>query len=242
MSKLALSLLCVVLAAAPGYSQWQIGLQGGVARNQLSTETAYFTYTRYLPQTGLHIGVPVRYAIADWVAIRTGAELTEKNYRQERTGFFDGLYQNTRNRYLTLPLGVEFSFGVKRWKGYCGFGGYAAYWTDSRIQGRGVSVFASPEDQPADGDQYTSISQLAPVSAFRENYVFDRRKDRRFEAGWTTSAGVRYAFPACQVFLEAQYRYSLTDQQKNYMLLQIPRYNQTILLTTGVLFHLSASH
>lgn len=78
--------------------------------------------------------------------------------------------------------------------------------------------------------------------AYNESHTFDERKDRRLELGWLTGLGISYQLARYTLFIEGRYSQSFLDQQKNYMLNQIPRYNQTYMAQIGCLFLLRNPH
>jgi len=84
----------------------------------------------------------------------------------------------------------------------------------------------------------TTFNYNVPYS-YNEKYTFDTRRDNRIEAGWLAGAGVSYLFAnKYNVFAEGRYMQAITDQQKNYMINQVPRYNQTYAVNIGCMMRI----
>jgi hypothetical protein len=85
-----------------------------------------------------------------------------------------------------------------------------------------------------------------PKTLFEENkpynynqpYEFNSTRDNRFEFGWLLGIGVSYDAKMYKLFIEGRLTQSMTDQQKKYMINQVPRYNQTYILSVGWLWRL----
>ncbi len=222
-----------VLAALPVQAQFSAGLDAGFNKNYLITNNANRAFTNYKPLNGFSIGVPVQYKLADWFAVAAEPSLIRKNYRQERSDFFTGVYQNTRNTYIQLPVMAHFMFGGEKLKGFLNTGVYASYWASSHVNGVMPNIL-----DVNDGTGSSKIYDYENPYSFNEKYSFDKRKDNRFEAGWVAGLGLSYSVnERYEVFTEGRLLYGFTDQQKKYMTNQIPRYNTTYGLNAGVLIH-----
>jgi len=240
MIKPAYLLLLLALAAArPLKAQLYLGVEGGWNKNHLTTGNASQSFTDYKDRSGFLAGIPVLYRIRDWLAVQADPSYLQKNYRIERTGFFNGVYQNNTNGYLQLPLMAQLSFGGRQLRGFVNLGGYGAYWLSAHVRGTEPSVL-----NPVD----TAYQTVNPVSVYGENYPysydekysFDSRRDRRMEWGVLAGLGISYEWKATWLFfVEGRYTRALTDQQKAYQLNQTPRYNDTYGLLAGCLFRLN---
>jgi len=222
------ALLCVTRAEGQLY----IGIEGGANRNYLVTNTSDKPFFDYEPSYGYSFGLPVRYAFPSlsWFGgIQAVPTFVQKNYRMQRSGYYEPMYQQTDNNYLQLPLMAQFRFGgqinkTQSLHGILNLGGYGAYWMNSHIKGRALS--------PMDPSNYQS---------FDEAYEFQDEKDNRFEWGGLAGVGLQY-MPNKKFVITAEGRYtpSFTDQQKAYMENQTPRYNDTYSLLLGVQYNWSA--
>ncbi len=236
--KCLLLCLCIIAGTLASRAQFSIGLEAGYNKNYLYTNTGFRAFTKYESVGGFNIGVPVRYTLNNWFAIQADPQYIRKNYKIVRTNFFDGIYQNNTNSYLQLPLMAHFSFGGQKIKGFLNLGAYAGYWASARIKGTQIDAFSKGYDVP-DDFQPKTILDLEPGYSYNEKYEFDKRRDRRIELGLVGGTGVSYQLkPRYELFAEVRYYHALTDQQKNYMINQIPRYNETYTVQVGCLYRL----
>ena len=227
--------LCFYSVPLCADAQFSIGIESGINKNYLITNNANQNFTNYKPLNSYTVGIPIQYKINSWFAVATDPTFIQKNYRQERSTFYTGVYQNNLNSYIQLPLMAHFMFGEGRLKGFFNGGIFGSYWVAGKVKGQLANIL-DPVDNPTESG---SIFNYLNSSNYSEKYSFDKTKDNRFEVGWVAGAGVSYDItPALQVFSEARYLYSFTDQQKQYMKSQVPRYNSTYGINVGLLFSL----
>jgi hypothetical protein len=91
---------------------------------------------------------------------------------------------------------------------------------------------------------HSSFLQIDSAFNFNQTYTFDNHRDNRVALGVFGGAGIEYLPPRpkhpdqlsrWRFFVKAQFYYDLTDQQKQYMFGQTPRYNLTELLAAGIM-------
>ena len=212
------------------HAQVYVGIEAGANRNYLVTNTSDKPFFDYQPSNGFSVGVPIRYAFPklSWFGgIQAVPSLVQKNYRIQRTGYYEPMYQQTTNTYLELPVMAQFRFGghinkTQSLYGMLNLGGYGGYWIMGDVEGRALS--------PMDPVNYQS---------YDEKYAFSTEKDRRFELGGLAGIGIQYMPNKKYVFsVEGRYTPSFTDQQKAYSENQVPRYNDTYSLMVGVQYQL----
>jgi hypothetical protein len=200
-----------------------IGISSGYTHNHLSTSVSYRPFTTYENKGGFAVGLPVVYHVTDWFGVQTEFSVLQKNYKWTRPDYYflnSIPYQNTINTYVQFPLIARFSFGEKELRGFCALGGFTGYWASGRIEGEGLNL------------------NYLPYS-YDKKYTFDKRRDNRLEYGFLVGFGLEYAYKnICNFTLEGRYYYSTSDLQKNYMLQQNPRYNDTYVIQASVLFGL----
>ena len=214
--------LLTLLASLKASAQWSIGLNGGYARNILTTSQEYADEQRYEPHNGFTIGIPVQYDFRPWFGLRAELSFVQKGQSSYRTGYYEGIYTDTRNNYLQLPVIAHFSFGGERLRGFLHLGGYVGYWLSSHRQGVTAVLMGS---NPETGDLPYPFDEKVP---------FDSRRDNRFEAGLAGGIGLYYRItPRIRIEAEGRCYYALTDMQKNYMKFLIPRYNTTFTTQIG---------
>ena len=203
-----------------------VGVEGGYTNNQLNTSTGYRAFTRYNNKSGFMAGIPVLVTFNEQFAVGCGLRYIQKNYRYERD-LLDGfpMYSDYTNGFLQFPLFGDFSVGAYNWRIFFNLGGTLGIWLHSNRKGQLVGMRTNPYD-PDD----------LPVHQFNERVQFNSTRDNRFEATLFAGFGFRYTIGLFTPFITAQYHYGLTDLQKNYMIGQVPRYNNTITVQTGVMF------
>jgi len=241
---LLFSLLFFFLLSIQAKSQLYVGLEVGGSKNYLNTNVSNLVSTEYNPSYGFTIGIPVLYKVTDWLAFQADPNYMQKNYQLARTDFFQGVYQDNTNTYIQLPLMAHLSFGGQQLKGFLNLGGYGGYWLSAHIKGTMPNIL----DEPA----YTnSVNNAQPNNVFdeftpynyNEKYQFDNTKDNRIELGLLAGVGMSYAMNNKYLFFgEARYYQSMSDQQKNYQLNLVPRYNQTVAISLGCLYNLNGKN
>ena len=216
------------------FAQLSVGVEGGHNKNYLITNNANRAFTNYKPLSSFTVGIPVQYKITDWFAIAADPSFLQKNYLQERSAFFAGVYQNNYNGYVQLPVMAHFMFGGNRLKGFLNAGMYAGYWLTATIKGVMPNILDNVDNSTATN----SIYDYNNPYSYNEKYSFDSRKDNRLELGWVAGLGLTYDVTnRYSVFAEGRLLYGFTDQQKNYETNGVPRYNTTYGVNAGVLYH-----
>jgi hypothetical protein len=228
------ALLILILACIRCSAQFSAGIEGGYNKNYLVTNNSNRAFTNYFPLNGFNVGIPVQYQFTEWFAIATDPSFIQKNYRQERSSFFQGVYQNNYNSYLQLPLTGRILFGGERLKGFIDAGIYGSYWLSGKIKGVNANIL----DLTTNNTATNSIFDYQNRYGYNEKYIFDKKKDNRLEYGWIAGLGAGYDITTrYHVFAEARLMYAFTDQQKNYMTNQVPRYNSTYGINAGIMYH-----
>ena len=220
MKKTILLLSALFLLGFSARAQWRAGVFGGAAWNHYSIDTHYMTDLRYQGQWGPTAGIAGQYNFAPWLGVRAELNMTAKNYRQHRTIVtMSDSDIVTASNYLQLPVMVSFSFGGSLVRGFVNMGGYGARWCSSHLKGKYVNVH-SMETYDVD-----------------EDFVFDQTRDNRAEWGLAGGAGMEWIFLSHWALqAEARCYYGLTSTQKDYMMIQDPRYNTTIGLQAGIFY------
>jgi hypothetical protein len=206
--------------------RWYIGLSGGYTNNSLYTSTAGRPLTGYERGHGFEFAIPARYQISPWFAVQAELQYIQRNYTWRRTGQFDRVYSTVKNSFLDLPLLANFSLGGKRLRVFANAGVYAGLWINSRRKGVQIENTQDPFN-----------SGVVFYHEYDERVEFDSRRDSRFEAGLLAGLGLQYALKPCTLFLEGRYYYGLTDLQQDYGYNMVPRMNDTLAVTMGILFN-----
>ncbi len=208
---------------------WEVGVYGGITLNTLSTNVGYMTNVQYAPAFGNTLGIDVTYGLRKWLAVRADLALTQKNNTLLHYVYYESTNNgettldsasfgtNSVNRYVNLPVVLDFSFGGKaRFHAY--FGGYIGYWIDGHRSGGSLPVLGSEGE-------------------FNAPYEFNKVRDNRFDAGMAYGLGLSFlCWNHFDISFEMHLYYALTDMQKNYMLNMNPRYNTTTTLQLGLAY------
>ena len=221
-------------------AQLYAGFGIGGNQNYLITNVSNLISTEYVPKAGLNIEVPVEYKVNDWFSLKATPGFIQKSYQMQRTDYYAGIYEETKNSYLQLPVSTQFSFGEKKLRGFLELGGYAAYWVSGHVKGATPNIF----NAPGYGTSYSSSVYQNIFDAYNpyyydEKYAFDSKKDRRMELGVLAGVGINYQLkPTCKLFAVYKYYDALTSKDKNYQSDQKTSYNETGAFTVGLLYKL----
>lgn len=211
-------------ASAPRARHFAVGITGGIDRNYHSVDMSYmqdYKYDEYC--SGTAFGLQLSYMPFNWLAVRGGAVLLDKDYSMNHIFQYEGgsssqrIVNNTytANRYVNFPLIADLSFG-RAVRLHAFGGGYYGYWLSSHRSGVSHSMGGGSSDN------------------FDEEVVFSPVRDNRQEYGFVYGGGVSAAFIRClELFAEARWYYSVTDIQNPYQLQLNPRYNTTLVFQGG---------
>ena len=214
------TLLLFPQATHAQFGKFEMGFSAGFAHNKLHT-TAIRDLSTYDAKIGFGVSVHTQYFVKNWLAVELDLSCIQKNYAWKHATFAN---QTTKNTYIQLPAMLRFSLGKKQFKLFANAGGFGGCLVNRRVSGAVFNVF----------------NMETPYS-YDEKSELDKRRDRRIELGLVVGLGLEYFLNnQYRLFVEARYLYGATDlQKKNYMLNQIPRYNDTFLFQAGCLFNLS---
>lgn len=177
-------------------AQWRLGVTAGTTVNCYTQENSY-AYDRVLaPGWGGTAGITAQYNFFDWLGLRLDWTMAQRNYSssfyfREWTDF-NGQLQHEQYRYTNIyhmiPIAVNFSFGGKYVRGYVDIGGYVAHWTFGRYTAHMADEYH--------GQWMEDLQKRACATyTVSEPYTFDKRRDRRFDAGLTGRIGITYTTP-----------------------------------------------
>ena len=224
------------------YSKISIGFEIGYNNNYLLTNVTDLNSTEYSSKSGGSIGMPIIYKVNDWFSMEANPTFIEKNYSMKRTGYYTGVYRDTKNTYFQVPLMGQFSFGGEKLKGYLDLGVYAAYWSSSQITGAMPNILNQPQYGTYINNSNTfssTIFQDYNAYNFDEPYQFNSNVDNRLELGVIIGVGLSYQLKENgKLFIETKYIDATTDQQKKYQQGLVPKYNETYSFSVGYLFQL----
>ncbi len=215
---LSAGLGCVVsLSAQAPSTRWSIGLSGGGDYNWHNINTHYQTDYHYAGAWGWNAAVFCQYDFFSWLGLRAEVEATERNHRFYRTSTFAGTDYTMHNTYIQVPVMTQFSFGGEKVRGFLNTGVYAGYWLSSKY----------------DGTWYDDVSNT--TAPLKQDYVFNKNKDRRANFGLAGGIGILY-IPAEHwgISWEGRCYYDMLSTVKQYMQVKDYRYNTTLHFMMGV--------
>lgn len=222
----------ITLSIVKTNAQFSIGFEGGASINHLNTNINNRALTKNETQVGYSIGIPFRYRIAKYLSLETAPNLTQKKYSIVRLDPFKGVYHTFTNTYLQLPLIAKLTYGKKKFDYCLNIGAYMAYWALGNVNGSLPNIF-TVTDSIINGQ----IIEKFMLNEYREKYTFNKKIDNRLEFGWVAGIGIVYKLNNYySLFFEGNYYQALTDQQKKYMINQVPQYNQTLVFSIGGMY------
>jgi opacity protein-like surface antigen len=217
-----------------GKSQSLLGIQIGLSNSCLNTNINNRIYSTNQSNIGFTCGITFHLQIKSGFYAEIAPDITQKNYSINRTDSLTGIYESFVNTYSQLPLIVHGIYG-NRLKVFADIGLYGAYWFAGKVKGKIPDIFSSNTNSNITGESRESFQ----LSGYNEKYQFDRKRDNRWEFGWIVGAGMQYPLnKKYSFFVKGTCYQSLTDQQKKYMVNQIPKYNQTFTCSLGMMRYL----
>jgi hypothetical protein len=231
-----IAFIIVILFVQPSKSQFSVGVDAGYAYNHLNTDISNRAFTKNINKNGYSSGLQINYNISNLLCLQTGIGFLQKNYSYTRTGVYLGVYETFTNSYFQMPINVQLKIlKIKKFKLFIKAGIFGAYWAFAKVNGAMPNIFNSTNTIGNDGQ----IVQYLSLTVYSEKYQFNGTKDNRFEFGLSTGISIYYELNnKYSVFIETSYYQSLIDQQKNYMINQVSKANQTLCFSIGSLMTL----
>jgi len=226
-------LLLFIITTAELKAQSSIGLETGLSAGYLNTNIANRTSSRITYRLGYSIAIPFKYQLNKWLSVETDPGILQKNYSISRTDSLSGAYTSFINTYLQLPVMAKaILFHKKKLMFFANAGFYYGYWMAAKQKGKEPDIFTATQSNNSSG-QTTSTIQYA---GFDQKYTINEQIDNRSEWGWILGLGVQKQINERYIAYAAFRMYeSFTQQQKNYMINQIPQYNEILDLSVGVM-------
>jgi hypothetical protein len=228
-----LFLFLLILMMIEAKAQSSLGLETGLSAGHLNTNIANRTSSEITYRLGYSIAIPFEYQLNKWLSIETNPGILQKNYSISRTDSLSGAYTSFINTYLQLPIMAKaILFHKKKFIFFANAGFYYGYWIAARQKGNEPDIFTATQSNNSSG-QTTSTIQYA---SFDQKYTINEQIDNRSEWGWMLGLGAQKQINERYIAYAAFRMYeSFTQQQKNYMINQIPQYNETLDLSVGVM-------
>lgn len=223
--KLGLFIISLFVFYSNAAAQFSLGVETAYINNHLHSDISNRIATRNKNGNSFSLGIWCQYNLSRLVDLETGIHLGHKNYSFVRTGEYRGVHQVFINSYLQLPIEAKVKVAtLNKTTVTLNTGLFVGYWSFAKIKGAMPNIFNSINNTGTNGQ----VSQSLAVTSYAEKYNFNAITDNRIEFGWLTGLSANYALSKkYAVSIECKYLQALTDQQKEYTVNQIPKYNQT---------------
>jgi len=231
---LQFSVVCVLISIFVGSVKGQsyVYVSMGLNQNVLKTNISNMDAINSEYVAGFQAGVGYFCEINGWLGYEGQLSYMNKSNRILRNSFFTGIYREIKSNYLQIPVFLRLKVNVNRkTQGYVGFGGFAGYWLNGRLEASYPNVLA-----PKNFNEevvYENIYQIVSRHNIREPYRFSDM-DNRTEYGTVVGGGIVYHLNDKYGLLCHFRSYaSLSDLQKRYQMDQMKKTNSTISMSAG---------
>jgi hypothetical protein len=217
-------------------AQFAIGFGVGFSNNYLNTNISNRTFTQNKNGSSAGFGILVNCKINNRIGIESSVELLQKKYSFVRNGIYEGVFESFINSYLQIPVVAQFKvIEKKKINVAINSGVYGGYRAFAKIKGAIPNIYNNINDSIGNNGQ--SIQHIR-LTSYSEKYHF-LKEDNRFEFGWILGIALNYQFNRnYSVVFECNYYQAITNQQKNYIIYQTPKYNETLFASIGCLLHI----
>lgn len=213
--------------------QLNTGIGTGISQNSLNNNQHSNPLTAYDMVDGRIIEIVLQYSLQKHITLGLEPSVIGKHYKIVRSDYYQGVYQATYNTYIQLPILLTFHISNPRIMGGISAGGYTAYWANSRRKG----IIPNLSNLSLQDSNYKNVFQNMEPFSYNETYNFNAKLDNRWEFGCVAGLDFQYTlFSQLAYFISARYYYALTNQNKKYSINQEHRYNETLAVSTGLLF------
>jgi outer membrane protein with beta-barrel domain len=231
----ALFLFLLTLAMVETKAQSSLGFETSLTAGYLNTNISNRESSTITLWPGYSFAIPFEYKFNKWLSIETAPGIIQKNYSTRRTDSLSGAYTSFINTYFQLPVMAKaILFHKKKLEFFANAGVYYGYWLAAKQKGMIPDIFSATEANNSSGQTTSTIH----YTSFNQKYTLNNQIDNRSEYGWIVGFGVQKQVKQYIVYAAFRIYESVTQQQKNYMLNQIPQYNETLALSIGATMRL----
>ncbi len=217
-------------------AQFSIGISAGYANNHLQTDISNRILTQNKNGSDFAASIMLNYKCCSRINFQTEINLFDKSYSLVRSGIYEGLYTNYKNKYLQLPIIFQYKFLQNtRCQFFVDAGLFFSNWVSGKIKGAIPNVFNSYDSINSSGQ----IKHYLRYTNYSEKYQFNSVKDNRYEFGALLGITTIYQLnQKYSIFYSVRFCQSFVSQQKKYSINQTAQYNQTIMISIGCKFSL----
>lgn len=223
MKKILIFIMITVVTIGSLKAQFSVGVAGGMSNTTHKIDYGYATSFKDYKAMGGSAMAFGRYDFNKWLGIRVDAGWIQRNY----THVLEIKYENTSTterkewkqyrNYLMVPVTASFFYDINGWRIFGDVGGFAGYWLGGKTK---YNYKYGDETEPE----------------MTEKYVFDKKRDGRFDAGLVARAGFSYTFD-CNLFLMFDYTNYIGMVNNHYTgssYITQPAYDYTYTLQLGI--------
>ena len=221
MNKVKLFILVFFVAlVTSANAQLGIGLKGGLDFNSVTRSNSGRIDETYHAKNGLDYGLVLSYQVNEWFAMRANVEMLSRSHTMKRNlNAVKDIYTDYNNKYLTVPVMADFTFGGTKVRGHFMMGGYVSYWMSANVSGKTIGIYgdAIPFDEKMEFNEYHN----------------------RLVAGLVAGPGLSFDLSDnISLEFDALLYYDLMSYMTISKVSPYPRYNNTASLTLGVIYKL----
>nr|WKN36118.1 PorT family protein [Tunicatimonas sp. TK19036] len=215
------------------FAQTFLEAKGGYSYNTLSTVNSSINSSETLGDGGFYFSGQISKKYYRFI-VKTGAEVLQKNYFIKRLDEYSGIIQSSKNIYLTVPLAFQVKLiEVKKLEIHINAGAYGGYWITNNIEGTIPNAFNTTFKISNNHE----VIQNFYLAKYTLKNKFNRTRDHRLEVGAAAGLQLQYfVIPSVSPVLSFSYYQAFTYTQKEYMLNQPKKVNQTMVFSGGILF------
>lgn len=204
--------LFIFLTPIGVFCQISLGLRGGLALNNTTSDTRNIEFTSTNLAPAVYGGLCANFGLSDYMFLRTEINYSTKGYAI--TKYYDAQRFQTGNTqyasfwgvnysYIQVPIVLNYAFESENFKFYVGAGPYFSYafagkkWADLFI---------------ADlGGEFLNVKSVSEPYSFVSAFGSDNRKDNRLDVGAVFNVGIARKLQNGDLFFEARYEHGFMD-------------------------------
>lgn len=212
-------------------AQLVLGLSVGSGVSNISNDFNNLSYTNKVSISGLYIALTTDYAFPENFILKTGFNYSQKGYKIERTGDYEGLNSVFRNTYIQLPVMLSYKIQLNN-KVFIFFnaGIYTGYWLSGSTEGNVPNIFSA---------HTTDNTTKLDIIQYKAPYQFNKIRDNRLENGIIYGIGLDGDITKnSKLRFEVNSYQSFISQRKKYMITDDRIYNRSIVISVGYLVNL----
>lgn len=229
--------ICFIVFWQTASAQLIIGGEIGISRNYLSNNLSNRPFSQNKPLNGYSLSFNGQWRFNDNIRLESLIGISSKNYRLERTSFFNGIQSSVYNYYLSIPIILRIELPIiHRVSGFLNLGisnSFLAY----RYINADLANILAPKEYLSQ-NSYDNLFQLVSKQSIKQEYELSNN-DKRYEIGLVTGGGLTFrTSKSLEVFSRVLFNNAWSNQQKKDQRDQEAKKNNTFNFSVGILHHL----